>query len=345
MNQRNDDNSRVKVNKQELQILLNLEKNKSISLSYPFFKLDFFEARVKGSGYNLKLVSKENDFENLKNFIGDKVEEFPKYEDIYEILFLSDIIEYDNLHTVLENRYFGKSEHKKVFYALDTNLFYHGFPFHNKYGTDVNFLVSNVVYEEIESSINSKYSKNTITEMKELVKYNPNLLNILLNRKTKKSRKATYAAMQSYSSISDQRTDYDSEYYATKDSEENDKLIVWSLRDFDHNNPDNNIVFLTADSNASDICRGKGPDCHFLKYPGYQDFKWCTPQQLIDLIYWSSIIHGIIKCNSVIICGEYPGKGKNDTELQLMFQNSDLRDKFKTELDICRKLLDLNIIS
>jgi hypothetical protein len=203
--------------------------------------------------------------------------------------------------------------------------------------------VVDTVYDEIESSVNYKYKPNQINEMKKCAPYNAKLLGNLGNQKMKKSRKAAYVGMKEYNHIIDTVREFKSEVPSTTDSEENDRIIVNAIRKFEAENNNAYTIFLTADTNASNLCEGKGPDYFYFRYPSNLDAKECTSNQLVNLIYWFAIANGFIKCNSVIIFGEFGHKGRDDESLKLLFYNRELFDTFTRELKICRRLMELEI--
>ncbi|MCL7475472.1 MAG: hypothetical protein M8352_05455, partial [ANME-2 cluster archaeon] len=91
------------------------------------------------------------------------------------------------------------------------------------------------------------------------------------------------------------------------------------------------------------LCMGKGPECFHLTYPSSIDVDQCTPYQLRDLIFYLAKVCGLVKCNSVVVYGEYSHKTWNDNSLKLVFQDRGLFDRFKEDCELCRELVGLGV--
>jgi hypothetical protein len=335
----------VVIQKDELQILLNIFGKQSIDLEYPLFNLKLIRAKTSGDCYKLNRLCEKEDFYDLYENCNYS-DEFPSYGDISDCMLWSGIIQYENMDEFKDQMlvYEKVNKNKVVYFAYDTNMFYHGFPSQASFLNKYRYLIASTVYEEIESAINSKYRPNQINEMKKCATYNNNLLGNLGNQKMKKSRKAAYVAMKEYTNIRRHSlTEVKSDFPSTKDSEENDRIIINAIHKFDAEDSDAYVVFLTADTLVSNLCEGKGLDFFLFKYPSHLDAKECSSDQLVKLIYWLAIMNGFIRCNSVIVYGEFGHKGRDDDALKLVFQDRKLLETFMRELEICRELMDLKI--
>ena len=93
----------------------------------------------------------------------------------------------------------------------------------------------------------------------------------------------------------------------------------------------------------AELCMGKGQECFHLTYPSSLDVNRCTPYQLRDLIFYLAKVCGLIKCNSVIIYGEYSHKTWNDNSLKLVFQDATLYNRFKEDHSLYQELMALEI--
>lgn len=333
----------VVIQRDELQILLNLFGDQSVMIDYPLFDLKLIQAKTSGDGYRIRVLSDEEDYEGLYEDYSSYVNELPSYDDIRYCMLLSEIIQYDNIDDFKEMLKVYERLGKIVYFALDTNMLYQGFPSQATYMKNPRYLVVDTVYNEVESSVNYKYKPFHIHEMQECAHYHAELLENLENRKMKKARKAAHVAMKEYHYIREYVKEIKADLPSTTHSEKNDHIIVNAVRNFDAENSYAYPVFLTADTNASNLCEGKGPDCFHFTYPSSLDARECTSDQLVKLIYWFAIVNGFIKCNSVIVCGEFGHKGRDDDSLKLMFQDRKLFETFKQELGICRRLMALSI--
>lgn len=333
----------VVIQRDELQILLNLFGDQSVMVDYPLFDLKLIQAKTSGDGYRIRILSDEEDYEELYGDYSTYVNELPSYDDIRYCMLLSEIIQYDNIDDFKDMLKAYDKLGKIVYLALDTNMLYQGFPSKAGYIKAPRYVIVDTVYNEIESSVNYKYKPYHIHEMQECAYYHEELLENLENRKMKKARKAAHVAMKEYHYIREYVHEVKAELPSTTCSEKNDRIIVNAIRSFDEENNYANPVFLTADTNASNLCEGKGPDFFHFTYPSTLDARECTSDQLVKLIYWFAIVNGFIKCNSVIVCGEFGHKGRDDDSLKLMFQDRKLFETFTRELGICRRLMELKI--
>lgn len=333
----------IYINRDELQLLLNLIRDDLIVLEYPLYQLKMLRVQSAGKKYRVHVTCREEDFESVLSTCGNYAEELPSYDDISYCMLLSRIADYRNMEEFREKLKLYEKLDKTVYFALDTNLFYQGFPTKASFIKNPNYLVVNTVYNEIEGAINHKYHPHQIYEMAQIVDYHEELLAELENRKTKKARKASYVAMKEYRAIRNGALEIEAIEPATYSKEQNDLIIVRTLRDFDFTVKYGHTVLLTADTNVSNLCMGKGPECFLFEYPSPLEASECTAKQLVDLIFSLAVTCGLIKLNFVVIYGEFSYKGRRDNDLKLVFQNEKLYRLFMIELETCRKLMNLGI--
>ena len=332
----------VMIYKNELQLLLNLFGDESIVLDYPLFDLKFFRAKAVKDGYRLRLLADNENFLDLACDMGEFADEMPTFDDIKYCMLLSGLIDYDNIDDFRDKLAVFSKLDRTIYFAPDTNLFYQGFVSRSGI-TDPHFVVVDTVYEEMEYAINYKYKPGYLYHMQQTAHYHDELLEELANKKLKKARKAAYIAMKQYQSVRDRVMEVKAAEPSTNNSEKNDLIIVKSLREFDSQNSYGLVVLLTSDTNMADLCTGKGPECFHFTYPSSMDVEKCTNEELIDLIFSLSTVCGFIKCNSVVVYGEYGYKKHDDNSMKLVFQDEKLFESFKKELELCRKLAGLKI--
>jgi len=325
----------------ELQILLNLMARDTIVLDYPLYDLKMVHARPSKDGYRINVLTDPDEILEKYEY-SPHTDELPSFDDIKYCLLLSGIIQYDNMDEFQDKlRALNKLDHT-IYFAPDTNLFYQR-TLSRLNIPNPHFLVVDTVYDEIESSINHKYNKHVLYEMEQDADFHGELLKELSNRKPKKSRKAAYIAMREYKRIRDNILETKAGEPSTSYSERNDLIIVKAIRDFQENNQNVFPVILTADTNMAELCISKGPECFHFTYPSSVEVDTCTPYQLRDLIFYLARVCGLIKCNSVIIYGEYSHKTWNDDSLKLVFQDATLFERFKEDHKLCRELMELGI--
>jgi hypothetical protein len=196
------------------------------------------------------------------------------------------------------------------------------------------------VKQEIESSLNFKYSPSLISELKKLVRYQSFLLDEWVNKRMKKSRKA-YIALREYREIRDRAIEVEGVEKSTNDSEQNDRIIVRTVKRFEKERSSLPIL-LTADISMVDICELEGIEYFLFEFPHVIEADYCSAESMLELVYSLAVVFGLIRLNSVVIFGEFKGKSRMD-ELKLRFLDEKIFEKFERDLRICRKLMALGI--
>ncbi len=322
------DNHEQVVSADELQILLNLEEE--ISIMYPLYKhFQLLNATSKEDGYKLKVLQGEMDF--------PEYEEFPTYSDFMECLLAAGVIEYENRKDFENKLKAYQSLKKRVYFCPDTNVVYHRFLTNSGIR---NILLVDTVREEIEASLNFKYSPQQLTELKRNAKYQQFLLDEFINRRMKKSRLACIA-MAEYREVRKYAIEIEGAEKSTSDKETNDLIIVKTLRRFEKERAALPIL-LTADRQMADLCELEGVEYFLFNLPHAINAKECSSKGMLSLIYNLAMVFGVVRLNSVVIFGEFKGK-KSIDELKLRFLDGKLFERFNRHLRICRRLTKLGI--
>lgn len=334
-------NNEMIIQSTELQILLNLMAKDTIVIDYPLYDLKMMHARPSDDGYRINVLTDADEILEKYEY-STHTDELPSFDDIKYCLLLSGIIQYDNMNDFHEKLSVLNRLDRTIYFAPDTNLFYQS-AISRLNIPNPHFLVVDTVYDEIESSINHKYHARLLYEMEQDAAYHGELLKELSNRKPKKSRKAAYIAMREYKRIRDYVLETKAGEPSTTYPEKNDLIIVKAIRDFQDSNQHVFPVILTADTNMAELCIAKGPECFHFTYPSSIEVDHCTPYQLRDLLFFLARVCGLIKCNSVIIYGEYSHKTWNDDSIKLLFQDTALYERFIEDLGLCRELMEMGI--
>ncbi|KXA99625.1 hypothetical protein AKJ40_02710 [candidate division MSBL1 archaeon SCGC-AAA259M10] len=201
--------------------------------------------------------------------------------------------------------------------------------------------IVNTVKYETGVSMNYKYSGPDIRGIKDSASCQPRLLNELSNRRKKKSRKAAYLAKREYKKFGGMEIPVVKE--STNDKEKNDRTIVKSLSKYERKN-DVRTVLLTADTQMADICEMESVDRFYSKYPEDYSLNECSYHEFLKLVFDLSVTFGLVKLNSVVIFGEFGGKGPDEPDkMKLKVLNEKLFKKFEKHSKICRELSELNI--
>ncbi len=321
------------VSTEELQILLNLVDE--ISVMYPLYKhFDVIKAKPEEGGYRMKIKQGEVDFEDQRFH-----EELPSYSDFLQCLLAAGVIHYENLKAFDERLKAYRTLSKPLFLSPDTNILYHRFLTNSNIDPREVLLV-NTVRDEIESSLNFKYSPAQINEIKRDARYQQFLLDELVNRRMKKSRLACMALTE-YRELRRYAVEIEGLEQSTNDRELNDLIIVKTLRRFEKERAALPVM-LTADRQMADLCEAEGIEHFLFNFPHAVDADFCPARAMLRLIYSLAMAFGIIRLNSVVIFGEFKGK-KGIGELKLRFLDEELWKEFERHLRICRRLMSLGV--
>jgi hypothetical protein len=324
----------------ELPLLLNY-LGSSLEVSYPLYGFDLFTARTDSNGYTLESFGSREMFEDTLAPYGNAIQEMPAFNDLLSCLMNSGSLPYANRDAFKEKIHLFANLRKGALYGLDTNVFYHGLPLNA--GIDpADFLLIETVHDEIESSLNYKYLPKQIVDLKRSARFQKQLLDELVNARTKRARLAAHLAMPPFRAIRDRATLVPAVEPSSADKEVNDLIIVKSLKEFGKEKfalP----VMLTADRNLATLCDAQGVEHFLFEMPAVLGKTHCTPAAFTNLLGTLAGVFGFIQCNSAIIFGEYRGKGSRSDELKVQFLNEALYESFRKDLSLCRKLQDLNI--
>lgn len=324
----------------ELPLLLNY-LGSSLEVSYPLYEFDLFTARPDANGYTLESFGSREMFEDNLATYGNAAQEMPTFNDLLSCLMNSGILPYANRDIIQEKIRMFANLKKGVLYGLDTNVFYHGLPLNA--GIDpATFLLVETVKNEIESSLNYKYSPQQIADLKRSARFQKQLLDELVNARTKRARQAAHLALPPFRAIRDRATLVPAVGLSSADKEANDLIIVRSLKEFGKEKfslP----VMLTADRNLATLCDAEGVEHLLCEMPTAPEKTHCIPSAFTNLLGTLAGVFGFIQCNSAVMFGEYRGKGSRSDELKVQFLNEVLFESFRKDLTLCRKLQDLNI--
>jgi hypothetical protein len=324
----------------ELPLLLNY-LGPSLEVSYPLYDFDIFTARPDANGFTIDSFGSREMFEDALAPFGNILQEMPAFNDLLSCLMNSGILPYANRDDFIEKIRMFSNLKKGVLYGLDTNVFYHGLPLNA--GIDpATFLLVETVKNEIESSLNFKYSPQQIVDLKRSARFQKKLLDELLNARTKRARLAAHLALPPFRAIRDRATLVPAVGPSSSDKEANDLIIVKSLKEFE-NEKFSLPVMLTADRNLATLCDAQGVEHFLFEIPAAPGKTHCVPATFEKLVGTLAGVFGFIQCNSAIIFGEYRGKGSRSDELKVQFLNEALCEPFRKDLMLCRKLQDLNI--
>lgn len=326
---------------EELPILLNV-LGSPIILSYPFYGFPLLTAWVQGDRYRFAIKSSREKIEAARDTFGEiSRKEMPEFDDLLSCMINAGIVKYTNWGEFQEWYRSLSAMKKGSLFALDTNLLYHGFPLLSSIDPG-RFLLIDIIKQEMENSLNAKFTAQQITEMKRELRYQKQLLDEFWNQRPKRTRLATYLALRQYQGIRDRALSVTAVEPASADKERNDLIVVQTIKKLEgtmYQLP----VLITADRNIGSLCIAEGIEHFIFQVPHLVEEEKCTPSEFVKLLFNLAGVFGVIQCNSVYIFGEFRGKGSNLEEMKLIFQNQKLAEVFQRDQMVCRKLQELII--
>ena len=329
-----------RITKGELQVLLNILGDR-LKVTFPLTGLEMLQTRGESRGYGFSIPCTPEGCDAAAESFGEFRHEVPNYDDIRSCLIYSGILKYLNEDEFFEFSRAHKKLKKEVVFALDTNLLYFGFPENS--GIDAShFLLMETTKSELQGASNRKFKQEDITAFRQASLYNRHLVDDLFNQRTKKARRAAYLALRQYQLIHDRANKFRGIEETSSDNEKNDLILVKSVRQYQIENLGLPIL-LTADKNVPALCGTEGVDYFCFQIPHEVPGGRCSSAQLVNLIFTLAVVSGFIRLGSVLIYGEFGGKGSNPEELKLVFQDDKLASTFTRNLQICRELITLGI--
>jgi hypothetical protein len=325
---------------EELQILLN-HLGSMFTISYPFHGFPLMRFRIERVGYRFNIETTRDQMEDAKVSFSDSSYEIPDFDDLFSCLINAGIVHYANREEFERVSQAHKGLKKDVYYALDTNLFYHGFPSRSAIDP-AHFAILDITKAEIESSLNIKYSSQQINALKQGASFQKQLFDELGNQRTRRARLATYLALREYQMVRDRALRFETGETISSDKEKNDLLIVRALRRFEMEKSSLPIL-LTADKNVATLCEAEGVEYYLFQVPYVIGENYCTAAEMVRFLYNLATVFGFIQCGSLYVYGEFRGKGPNLEELKLVFQNDLKEQDLRRDIEICRKLMSLSI--
>lgn len=335
---------------QELQLLLN-HLGEDFTIKSPLHNKELFSVQREENTYTLTQTSQPQQLNEIAATYQDQTSEMPTTNDLIQALLASGILTYTNLDefTHILSNYHKSLKIKKLYFCTDTNTIYHRFITTYQHHTNLldqrQLLLIDTIKSEIEAHLNYKYSTKDIEKLK--AHSPPHLKSYLdsqLNKRKKYARIAAYLARPEYSILQSQAHNIlHGIRPSSNDKEDNDKIIIETLADYEKEHKNALILFLTADSSIVDICRSQGIEAFHFKMPSLQQSKehQAEPQQLCTALFLLTKIFGIIKADSLTLIGDFSSKEADpNNTIKIEFSNQDVQESIHRDIRICRKLLN-----
>lgn len=350
------------VKREELMILLNnlYKRQEKAIISCPLLKADLLELDPM-DGELTRLTDNPKYHHKLQNYVLENGEH-PHYGELKQCLSSSGVLPYKNIDEFKEilkkstRSYDSVIGRHRAILALDTNMFYRGFPtllknLEKELGMQASScycITPYPVLREIEKGIADKYDNDDIERAKSA--YEPevaDLLNEFRYQHTFHTRfsKMANASLNKYEERpTHERTQ---ERSIPNDSEKVDQAIVDELQHFAQDKG-GTVVFVTSDRDMYDRCRNKSDvECIILEMRKDIPKKLkASPHRIEDMLLDLALLFGVIKIGKVgYLFGEYRGKTAPTytDEGKLVVSNLHRASILEERIQCCRKLLELEI--
>lgn len=327
----------------EIQLVLNQFDRNRLEVSSPLHGLDVATLDADEHGYRFRSIVGPEAFEGPDvEAWGAGIEETPQYGDLLDSLLYAGIAQYVNFAEFAEHRRHLEARLPHgVLYALDTNLFYHGFPEASGISAD-QFVIPQIVAEELRHRLNWKYDAGKIAALKRDTSPAARpLLAEFHNQRTKQARRATHLALGQFRRIRDDAKQFPCGP-GSSDKEANDALIVQAVRGF-QGERSSHVMMLTADQNLEAICELDGVDVFRFALPRDHPPRTAGFVEINRWLVALAAIWGVLKVNSVLLFSDWQGRTGRQYPLKARFLNASMANGCIRDLQLCRELRGLGI--
>ncbi len=331
-----------KIHYDELNVLINLIPERKWVISYPLYDFEMIKVCSHTKGYRLE-IKNDDRFDEFTSKFNEYRKEVPGYNGLRSAMLSSGVLEIANIGQVREEvERYNKSK-SGVRFALDTNLLYDNFVRNHEVIDAQDVILVDTVKEEIKNKANKKYGKNDIRSLKILSPRNEDLFDELWNKRIKKSRTASLAMMDWVYLVDNDARVIETDIDPSSEEGGADRIIVERLKDQD-DNISQFLVVMTADDAMIDLCKIENMEYIKCDLEHQVSSTICDFKSFRNLLFDMARIFGFIKFGPVIIFGEYRGYTSNQPNLlKVKTQNRRLFKELERDLDICRKLDELDI--
>lgn len=269
---------------------------------------------------------------------GVMAREKPNYGDLLGCFLGAGVMGYLNRREFEKKRRMLGNLKARVIYCPDTNVLYHRFlSNHGRIPMGETALVG-TVRNEIEGSLDSVYTPRDVRLMKGEARYHGYLVDGLLDRRMKVSRKAAYLALREYRGLKDEAIWVPAAGETGPDKEGNDLVFLRSIEEYGRGSGSSPVV-LTTDRMLSEVCEESDIDHFLFRVPRRLSGRDVTAGRFLSLIRLVSCVYGFVRLNGALIIGEYGGKRERD---EVKVSLGGVRaERFRRDLVTSRRLMRL----
>lgn len=304
----------------------------SIDVSYPFFGLDLLT--IRPGDLSIRDVISFDRYADRMPQVDQVIEgEVPTFSDMKQALIAAGVMELVGWDEVKKELLRIGSEpsnvhssHRKTYISVDTNLLYFRL-ISRRMGpsgpgscihrggldpTDLSWVVSDVVVNEVDRRIRDKYRKEHIEGFKKL--RSGYLSERFMNMATRSTRAAKCAFLELNQILGRLGAFRIKCKEFPQNKEERDVLIARTLRGFEEDR-DCDVLLLSADEDMLFHARDNGLSCHVLHVPHVTlDAARLTPETCAHLIRDLAVAYGCIslKGTGITVYGEWTGMSSSN---------------------------------
>ncbi len=333
---------------EEIGILLNtdaLNGAVEIDVSYPPYQQRLFTLNLADFSITDVISRKSMDAMKRKHARSEFLRrDLPDYHDLLDAFISSAVLDFENRAEIEENFDLLRravSDRtiyvKPVFIGIDTNIAYYRV-ISRRFRNHFKYVISNIVVEEIDARIHTKYSGKMIRELEGLP-YS-HLFREFSNGSVKDARKAKNALNEIQHIINVLDAFRIGKSTDTVDKEVRDREIARQYSEFS-NEINAEVVLLTADKDMVYHAQAEQMSSIFFKLPHQIPGSLkATPAAVNSLIYDLTLIFGMVKVGSHFLLGEWHGKsGEDYIAERIRVYNPSREDAL--HVNICRRIYDV----
>ncbi len=330
------------IDKEEIHILLNeqyLRGVTEISVGYPPFEVTLFTLNLQNFRISDVISPRELDGLKRKYARSDFLRrDLPDHHDLLDSFLSAGVLEFENQQEIegnfkllMESIKDRTIYVKPVFIGIDTNIAYYRV-ISRRIKDSFRYVLSEIVIEEIDARIHSKYSGKMIRELESLPYHS--VMYEFVNGSTKECRKAKNAMNEIYYLLNVKDAFRVGKKSESRDKEVRDREIIEDYKKFS-DEIKAEVVVLTADKDMVFHAQAQQLSSIYYKLPHTITVDKLDPIMLPTLIYDLTLNFGVISLNNMILLGEWRGKEAEDYfKERLKLYNVD--EKTARDINTCR---------
>jgi len=307
------------IGKNELFILLNryyLRGIHEVTVGYPPYEINLFTLNL--NNFKISDLVDIHELNNVKRKYAKTDflrRDLPDYHDLLDSFLSSGILRFENEEEINENFRLLEASIKDrtiyvkpIFIGIDTNVAYYRIP-SRRIQNSFKYVISEIVIEEIDARIHTKYSGRMLRELENLPYHS--VMYEFANGSTKDCRRAKNAMNEIYYLLNVKDAYRVGKRSESRDKEVRDREIIGEYKKFS-DNINAEVVVLTADKDMVFHAQAQQLSSIYYKLPHKIEVDKIDPIAIPALLYDLTLSFGIISINNTVLLGEWRGKDADD---------------------------------